>query len=110
MEPNTLSTPGPPNETGPRHLNWLLILALLIGPAVVAFLGASTHLDWLAVASPLIGGLVGGLYCGIRVARRYGKSAFGKILIGLILSAVVGCVIIGIGLVGCALGDFKMGG
>jgi hypothetical protein len=108
METNPEPTPVRPNPTKQGRFKWLLVLSLLLGPAVLAFLGAMTKLDALAVASPLVGGLVGGVYCGVGLAKRFSTSTYPRILIGLFFGTITACAIIGIGFGGCVLGNFKM--
>jgi hypothetical protein len=108
METNPVPTPDGPNPATQGRFQWVLILTLLFGPAVLAFLGAMIHFDGLAVASPPIGGLVGGLYCGIRLAKRFSTSTYPRILIGLFFGTITACAIIGIGFGGCVLGNYRM--
>lgn len=107
MEPEQLPTTVPPNPQEHRRFRRLLIIALILAPAVLAFFGAMIRLDALAIASPLVGGVIGGVYCG-RLAQRFGKTTISKILLALFVMLAVGCAIIGIGTVGCAAGGFKL--
>lgn len=81
---------------------------ILVVPAILAFIGAAIKLDSLAVASPLIGGGIGGIYCGQLFARRFGKTAGVKILLGLVVGCVAASTIVGIGFGGCMLGGFTV--
>lgn len=108
MDTNPPPTPVPPNPQAQGRFKWLLIVALFLAPAVVAFLSAMAKLDGVAVASPLLGGLLGGHYYGIRLARRFGASTYARILIGLFFGSIAACAIIGIGFAGCAFGGYTL--
>ena len=96
-------------ETSARpRLNWLIVIGLLLGPGIVALIGASTKVDAIAVGSPLAGGAVGGIIFGVMAGRRFGKTVLAKILLGACCAAVFGCLTFGIGFFGCAMGGFQL--
>ena len=69
-----------PDASGPAakagRLNWLIVVALLTGPAVLALIGALLKLDGVATGSPLVGGLIGGKKgAGIGMLAGGGSSA-----------------------------------
>jgi hypothetical protein len=102
-----------PDANGPAakaaRFNWLIVIALLTGPAMLALIGALLKLDGLATSSPLVGGLISGLFFGVTMARRFGKTILVKILLGLCCGAVFAGLTLGLGVTGCALGDgFKL--
>jgi hypothetical protein len=99
-QPDPLS----PQPTSRPRVNWFLLLGFLIGPALLALIGALAKIDFIAVGSPLIGGGIGGIICGMIMGRRYGKTMLAKIVIGIGSAILFACVSLGISFVGCALG------
>ena len=98
--------PGPPKSA---KLNWPLVFALLLGPAVLALSGALLNLDTLAVACPFGGSIVSGLIFGVIMARRFGKAVLARVLLGICCAAIFGCLTLGLACAGCALGGgFKV--
>jgi hypothetical protein len=110
MTSNKTEEPGstPTNRPASRRFRWLVIIVILLAPAVLAYIGAALNSEDSAVASPLIGGGIGGIYCGMLAVRRFGKTPSVKILLGLLIGAVTACTIIGIGFAGCMLGGFTI--
>ena len=65
-----LSPPLPANPSlPPAPMNWWIFFAILLAPAVLALLGSLVKVEALSVASPLFGGPIAGIICGIRLAR-----------------------------------------
>jgi hypothetical protein len=90
-------------------VNWPLVFALLLGPAVLALVGALLDVDALAVACPFGGSLISGLIFGVIMARRFGKGVLARVLLGICCAAIFGCLTLGLACVGCALGGgFKV--
>ena len=102
--PETPSLESPPL----RRVNWLLLLAFLIGPAALAFIGAIVKVDFIAVASPLLGGAIGGIICGVMLGRRFGRTTLSKVVLGISCAVVFGCLSLFIAFVGCATGGFQL--
>src|SRR5258705_10069169 len=100
--------PGPSNGPKRAGLNWPLIIALLIGPAVLALIGALTKNDAIATGSSLGGGLISGMIFGVLMARRFGKSVLSRIVLGLCWAVVFGILVVGISFLGCSIGGFKL--
>jgi hypothetical protein len=107
MEINRPDTKG--SEANSTRFNWFLVVALLTGPAMLALIGALLKLDAVATGSPLVGGLISGLFFGVTMARRFGNTILVKVLLGLCCGAVFAGLTLGLGVTGCALGDgFKL--
>jgi hypothetical protein len=105
----------PAPETSPSafpksaKVNWPLVFALLLGPAVLALTGALLNLDTLAVACPFGGSIISGLIFGVIMARRFGKAVLARVLLGFCCAAIFGCLTLGLACVGCAFGGgFKL--
>jgi len=108
MDSDRTPASDPPERAKIPRSQWILILALLLGPAILALFAAMAKLDILATASPLLGGGIGGIYCGTLLARRLGKTTSAKVLLGILFSGVFGCCIVGVGFFGCMLGGFHL--
>src|SRR5215467_8036642 len=104
--PPETSHPEPPKAA---KVNWLLVFALLLGPAVLALVGALLNLDTLAVACPFGGSIISGLIFGVIMARRFGKAILARVLLGICCAAIFGCLTLALACAGCALGGgFKL--
>jgi|SRR6516225_6816252 hypothetical protein len=108
MEPPVSETNQPALPKSAK-VNWPLVFALLLSPAVLALVGALLDLDTLAVACPFGGSLISGLIFGVIMARRFGKALLARVLLGICCAAIFGCLTLGLACVGCALGGgFKV--
>lgn len=92
----------------PVPVNWWIFFAVLLTPAVLALLGSLQKIDGLAVASPLIGGPIAGIICGILLARRIGRTTSGRIGLGFLFVALMGFLSFVLGFTGCMVGGFTM--
>src|SRR5262245_31286909 len=93
---------------GRPAMNWFVILGWLVGPAILALIGAWAKVPSLAVGSPLGGGLIGGVVFGGMMARRFGTTVLSRVLVAICCAAIFGCVTLGLGFFGCALGGFNL--
>src|SRR6476660_2946545 len=85
-QPETAASSRP--APAPAGVSWLIGIGLLLGPAILALIGAATKIDALAIACPLAGGVISGIIFGIMVARRFGKTVLSKLLLGLVCAVV----------------------
>ena len=102
------STPSVSSLLPPVPVNWFVFFSLLLAPGVVALLGSLAKLDGLSVASPLLGGPVAGIICGILLARRIGRTPQSRIGLGILFAALLGFLSFALGFGGCMVGGFKM--
>lgn len=98
----------PPAITSSARINWLIFFAVLLAPAVVALLGAMVKSEELAVGSPLVGGGLAGIICGIMLGRSVGRTSAARVLLGILFVGVFGCVSFILSFFGCLLGGFQM--
>ena len=98
----------PPALESSTKINWLIFFAVLLAPAVVALLGAMGKVEPLAVGSPLVGGGLAGIVCGIMLGRRVGRTSAARVLLGILFVGVFGCVSFILSFFGCLLGGFQM--
>lgn len=91
-------------------INWLIFSALLLTPAMLALVGALGKIDGLAVGSPLVGGGIAGLLCGIQLAQRVGRTSATRLGLGFLFVGVFGCLSCFLGFFGCVLGGFTANG
>jgi hypothetical protein len=108
MDSNLTSTSDPPERAKIRRSQWVLIIGLLLGPAILALFAAMAKLEVVATAIPLVAGGIGGIYLGTFLGRRLGKTTGSKVFLGVLFSAVFGCCIVGVGFFGCMLGGFHL--
>ncbi len=98
----------PPALESSTKINWLIFFAVLLAPAVVALLGAMGKIEPLAVGSPLVGGGLAGIICGIMLGRRVGRTSAARVLLGILFVGVFGCVSFILSFFGCLMGGFQM--
>jgi hypothetical protein len=103
--PPEVSVPEPAARPG---ISWLILVGFLVGPAVLALVGALAKVNALAIGSPLLGGGIGGVASGILLGGRVGKTVAGKVVAGVLLAVLFACLTLGLGFCGCMLGGFKM--
>ena len=104
-----LSPPLPANPSlPPAPMNWWIFFAILLAPAVLALLGSLVKVEALSVASPLFGGPIAGIICGIRLARRVGRTTQTRIGLGFLFVVLLGFLSFALGFTGCMVGGFKM--
>lgn len=100
---------GPPPAAAPSpKFNWLIFLGVLLAPAMLTLAGAAGKIEGLAVGTPLVGGAIAGLFCGIYLARRVGRTSAARLWLGFLFVGVFGCVSFSLGFFGCMLGGFQM--
>jgi hypothetical protein len=75
---------------------------------LVTLLGAMVGLEGLAVASPMVGGGIAGLICGIMLARCVGRTTGTQIALGFLFVLLFGFVSFALGFFGCMMGGFKL--
>ena len=97
-----------PEVVPPATANLLIFFAVLLAPAVLALLGALGKIEGLAVGSPLVGGGIAGIICGIMLARRVGRSTGSRIGLGILFVALFAFVSFTLSFFGCLLGGFQM--
>ncbi len=98
----------PPAAAPSPKFNWLLFLGVLLAPAMFALGGAIGKIEGLAAGSPLVGGVIAGLLCGIYLAQRVGRTRASRLWLGFLFVSVFGCVSIILSFFGCLLGGFQM--
>lgn len=98
----------PPATTSAPKLNWLLFLGVLLAPAVAALLGAMGKFEGLAVGSPLVGGGLAGIVCGVLLGRHVGRTSGARLWLGILFVAVFAVVSFMLSFFGCLLGGFQM--
>jgi hypothetical protein len=92
----------------PVPVNWWIFFAILLAPAILALIGSLLKVDGLSVGSPLIGGAIAGIVCGILLARRVGRTTPTRIGLGFLFVALMGFLSFALGFTGCMVGGFKM--
>ena len=92
----------------PARLNWWVFFAILLAPGLLALLGALLKVEALSVASPLFGGPIAGIICGILLARRIGRTLQARIGLGFLFVALLGFLSFALGFTGCMAGGFQM--
>lgn len=97
-------------EPGPPRFNWLLFLALLLGPAVLTCLSVliNPSSNGPAPGVSIIGGALGGIGGGILLVRRFDRTIGLKILLGVILAAVCAVASITIATFGCLASGYRL--
>ena len=108
--------PNPPADAGRQppasrpKMNWLIFFAALLIPVIGSCIaGALDSRDGgFAPAIAMIGGGIGGIICGVTLARRFGRDVAGKIILGVIFSGFMAVACIGMSCFGCALSGYQM--
>ena len=112
MSANQVKCPGcgspPPAAASSTKFNWLLFLGVLLAPAMFALGGSIGKIEGLAVGSPLVGGAIAGLLCGIQLAQRVGRTSATRLGLGLLFVGLFGCVSFILSFCGCLLGGYQM--
>jgi hypothetical protein len=83
---------------------WPVFLFSLLLPPLVTLL-ASLHNDESSAAFGLIGGIVGGIGCGVMLASRIKRTAIEFLVFGIILSVIMIAVCMMLCFFGCAIGS-----
>jgi hypothetical protein len=96
LPPDLLPAPGTP-------VTWWLFWCILLAPAVFAAIGSLTGLDDLAVASPLIGGGIAGIICGVMLLRSLAYSVETKVMLGFVMVPLFAFLSFALGFGGCML-------
>jgi len=78
-----------PAATRSTKFNWLIFLGVLLAPAMFALWGSLGKIEGLAVGSPLVGGGLAGLLCGIYLGRRVGRTSAARLWLGFSLSILI---------------------
>ena len=103
--------PNPPGEPARRpRLNWILLIALLLAPAILTCL--SVLLDKTsngpAPAVGMITGAIGGVACGIVLGCYVGRSAGAKVILSFLFATVCGIASISIAAFGCLATGYSL--
>ena len=95
-------------------INWLFFFAVLLAPAVVTAFAAAGSSDGngvaaiLAVASPLVGGLIAGFICGMYLAQGIGRTSAERLRLSFLFVGVFGCVSFILSFFACRWGGFPI--
>jgi len=101
--------PGPEPAPPTARLNWIVFLALLLGPAALTSLAAFTdNKSEAAPAFALIGGAVAGVGCGILLGRRLGRGTAARVMLSLVFSAICAIACITIAMFGCLASGYQL--
>ena len=92
----------------PVPVNWWIFFAILLAPAVLALLGSLLKVEALSVASPLFGGPIAGVICGILLARRIGRTTPTRIGLGFLFVVLLAFLSFALGFTGCMVGGFTI--
>ena len=93
----------------PRRLNWIAFLALLLGPGVLTSLAALADMHRDAAPSvAVIGGVLGGMGCGILLGRRIGRNSARRVIMGLALGGLCAVASITLAMFGCLAGGYQL--
>ena len=99
----------PPIPT-PARFNWRLFLAALLTPAVATvltvLLGAKSGDPAPVVA--FFGSAAAGIFCGIMLGRRLGKTTPTKIVLSLVFTLVLAVVCLGMSCGGCLASEYQL--
>ena len=108
MDPDSIAAPPP--ITPPRRLNWLLMLALLLAPAVLTCLSVliDKSSNGPAPGVALIAGALGGIGAGILLGRYIGRTDATKILLSVVFSAVCAVASITLSTFGCLASGYNL--
>ncbi|HXI70422.1 MAG TPA: hypothetical protein VNN22_08720 [Verrucomicrobiae bacterium] len=90
----------------PVSVNWWIFFTILLAPAVLALLGSLLKVGGLSVGSPLIGGSIAGIVCGILLARRVGRTTGARVGLGFLFVALMGFLSFALAFTGCMAGGF----
>lgn len=106
----TEPTPPPDLNPPPPRFNWRLLLALLVGPALLTCLAVliDKSSNGPAPGVSIIGGALGGIGCGILLGRRLGRTTGLKILLGLIFAVGCGIAAVTLATFGCLASGYKL--
>jgi hypothetical protein len=104
----SIPPPGPERVPQPARLNWIVFLALLLGPAAPTSLAAvADHKSEAAPGLALIGGVLCGIGCGILLGRRLGRSTAARVILSLVFSAICAVACITIAMFGCLASGYQ---
>jgi amino acid transporter len=90
------------------RINWFVFLLVLLAPALLAALGAQIKSDDLAVGGVFAGSPVAGIFCGVLMGRRFGRTTGSRIVLGIVFTIVFGAVSFVLSCFGCSLGGFNL--
>lgn len=98
-----------PPPVRPR-LNWIVLIALLLAPAVLTCLAVliDHRSNGPAPGVSLIAGALGGIAAGILLGRFVGRTAAGKVVLSLVFAAVCAVACIGMATVGCLATGYNL--
>jgi len=84
-------------------VTWWLFWSILLAPAVLAAIGAASNSENLAIISPLAGGAIAGIICGVMLANSLERPPETKILLGFVLVPLFALLSFALGFGGCVL-------
>lgn len=98
-----------------RRFNWLIFLCVLLLPALLTLLSAATmHFTLLNTAddsiSPiigLVGSVVGGIFCGVTLARAFTQTEGTRVALSILFAPIMIIVCLTLSCFGCALGGYN---
>lgn len=100
----------PPPVPAPAHFNWLIFLAVMLSPVVLTMLtvllGVNTGDTAPTVA--FLGSGAAGIFCGILLGRRLGKTMSAKIVLGLLFAVAMVVVCISMSCGGCLVSGYQL--
>jgi hypothetical protein len=90
------------------RINWFVFLLVLLAPALLSAIGAQIKSDGLAVGGVFAGSPVAGIFCGVLMGRRFGRTTGSRIVLGIVFTIVFGAVSFVLSCFGCSLGGFNL--
>jgi len=91
-------------------LNWLVFLAVLLAPPLLAALSVLLFdkKGDLAPTVAMLGGGLAGIITGAMLGRRIGSSSSTRIALGILFAFIMAVVCIGMSCLGCVVSGYEL--
>jgi hypothetical protein len=106
----------PPQKLPPLKFRWRLFLCILLSPALLTLLSATTMRflmpkpmnEGVSPVIALVGGAIGGVICGVMLGFQSGGNLPTRIMLSILMSAIMIVVCIVLCFFGCGIGGYQM--
>lgn len=97
-----LPSPGPPPPGAVRWNDWSVFFTVLFAPGVLSLFAALIG-SALMFYSTVYGSALAGIFCGVILATRFGRTNAGKVVLIVVTAPLLAAFSVALGYAGCVI-------